>query len=288
MNCPICDASVLRRLFPVAQDRHEWRCARCGVFFFSPLPTEEELKAFYDSQWAGGDTEYQQYYVDSELEAFNLYNNFLPQLDLLASYGFSGNLLDVGCSAGTFLKAAKERGWTVEGLDVGEGACARTSQEAGCPVHCGTLDTVALPSESFDVIHAAQVIEHVLDPHAFLDAAHRRLKPGGALLLSTPIIEPRVFHTTYLAQRVLVPLVSRGREVPFPWALHYPFHVFVQSPRSLGLLLGRHQFKIVHSRKVFWRFFKGMSPKWRVFYRAMNAVFHLLNAGMNIDVLAVK
>jgi Methyltransferase domain len=41
------------------------------------------------------------------------------------------------------------------------------------------------PDAWFDGILSTQVLEHVADPHAYLDDAFRMLKPGGQLLLST-------------------------------------------------------------------------------------------------------
>jgi ubiquinone/menaquinone biosynthesis C-methylase UbiE len=43
-----------------------------------------------------------------------------------------------------------------------------------------------LADNSFDNIVTFQVIEHIADDHAFLKEAHRVLKPGGKLFLTTP------------------------------------------------------------------------------------------------------
>jgi len=286
--CPLCDTRNVKLVFDAAPGRDEFRCAACGAFFFWPLPSEEEQKSFYESQWAQDDTQYRRDYCDPEQQAINLRLNFMPRLDLLAQRGYMGKLLDVGCSVGTFLRAAKERGWSVEGLDLGESACALTAAEVGCPVHCGTLDTLELPDGTYDVIHASQVIEHVLDPRAFLSAAWRLLKPGGALILATPIIEPSIYCVTHHIQSILVPFVSRGRERPYPWAVHYPFHVILHSPQSLRQTIESQGFCIVHERKIPWLNFQGMNLKWRIFYHGMNALSRALRAGMNMDVLAVR
>ncbi|MCX5758536.1 MAG: methyltransferase domain-containing protein [Candidatus Hydrogenedentes bacterium] len=212
----------------------------------------------------------------------------MPRLDLLAGRGFSGTLLDVGCSVGTFLRAAKERGWKVQGLDLGEAACRRTAEALECPVHCGVLETVDLPDGAFDVIHASQVIEHVIEPQRFLAAARRLLRPGGALLLAAPIIDPKVYRTTHALQKAVVPAVSHGREFPYPWAIHHPFHVYAHSPKSLQLLTISAGFHVVHSRVVPWQSFARMNAKWRLFYHLMNALFRAMGTGMNMELLAIK
>jgi len=186
------------------------------------------------------------------------------------------------------LGAAREVGWAPEGCDLAEDACRKTADHVACPVHVGSLECLDLPDNSFDVIHASQVIEHVRDPHVFLMAANRLLRPGGALLVATPVIEPCVFRATYRLQKHLIPLISGGRENAFPWAVDLPFHLFVHSTRSLNLLLVAHGFRVVQTRLLAWQYFKGMNLKWRVFYHTMNALFRALNTGMNVDVLAVK
>jgi SAM-dependent methyltransferase len=45
--------------------------------------------------------------------------------------------------------------------------------------------TVPAPDDEFDAVVSTQVLEHVADPALYLREAHRVLKPGGRLLLST-------------------------------------------------------------------------------------------------------
>jgi len=286
--CVICHAPRCKRLFHAGDARHEYRCSACGTFFYWPLPTPEEQKAFYDAQWARDDSEYRGHYCNPEYEEENRRLSFIPRLELLKTRGFQGRILDIGCSVGTFLETARDAGWQAEGLDLGEEACRRTAERTGCPVHCGTIETAGLPAGAYDVIHASQVVEHVLDPEAFLRAIHRLLKPGGALLIATPVIEPVIYRTTHLVQKWLVPVVSRGRERAYPWAVHYPFHVIIFTPASLHMLLARTGFEVIRHEIFPWRAFTGMNKKWRVFYHTMNTLFRLFGTGMNIDTLAVK
>ena len=39
---------------------------------------------------------------------------------------------------------------------------------------------------SFDLVTSMEVVEHVADPQAFVDALAARVAPGGLLLMSTP------------------------------------------------------------------------------------------------------
>lgn len=286
-RCPQCAEPSVRlvmnvRSYPVA------RCFECGVFFLAPMPTEEELKRVYDADWQTSDGALSRSYYDPESEALNRKRNFEPRLKWLAQHGFSGRILDVGASVGTFLNAATEAGWIAEGIELGEEACRRAREATGCRVEEGTIETANLAEGSYDAIHASQVIEHVLEPWAFLERARQLLRPGGALLVATPIIDNHVYRLTGPPQHALIPALSRGRMHAFPWAIHPPYHTYIQSRNSLRQLLARAGFRVVEERVFPWNNFYKMNLKWTVYYRVMNGVFRLLRSGQNIDVLAVS
>jgi SAM-dependent methyltransferase len=275
-------------MFAASDSRDELRCAECGAFFYWPLPTARELKDFYEGQWSDSNTEYKSHYGDPVYEAQNARLCFVHRIELLKERGYSGRLLDVGSAYGTFLQMSAAAGWRAEGLDLSEEACRETAARTGCVVHCAIIETLDMPDETYDFIHASQVIEHVVDPAAFLRAAYRLLKPGGAVLVATPIIPPIIVRATHHLQNLVIPVVSRGREKPYPWAVHYPFHVVIHTPDSLRGLLRKTGFEPVWEKMFPWRAFDQANLKWTIFYHCMNALFRLTRSGMNIDMLAVK
>jgi SAM-dependent methyltransferase len=94
--------------------------------------------------------------------------------------------VDVGCALGSMLEVAKAAGWDSVGVETSEFAAKYASEHTGCPVHAGTLQKAAFPSESFDVVTLMDVIEHVAEPSELLSEIHRILRPGGALFIVTP------------------------------------------------------------------------------------------------------
>jgi 2-polyprenyl-3-methyl-5-hydroxy-6-metoxy-1,4-benzoquinol methylase/GT2 family glycosyltransferase len=94
-------------------------------------------------------------------------------------------ILDLGCSGGLFAAHARAAGHQVTGIDRVEipGVRGRTDQfikaslEDGIPAAAGG---------DFDVVVAADVIEHLPQPGAVLREACRVLRPGGQVLLSVP------------------------------------------------------------------------------------------------------
>jgi len=95
-------------------------------------------------------------------------------------------ILEVGCGTGHNIPMLKEFG-TVEASELDHSA--RTLANAR---HPGMVKEARLPDLSmfernaYDLITLLDVLEHVPDDLASLRAIHRRLKPGGALLLTVP------------------------------------------------------------------------------------------------------
>jgi glycosyltransferase involved in cell wall biosynthesis len=96
-----------------------------------------------------------------------------------------GLVLDVGCSDGRFGELVRGHGHRVIGVDVTkhEGVGERldgfieANLNDGLPVETG---------DGFDVVVAADVLEHTIDPGALLADLMRHLSPDGAILVSVP------------------------------------------------------------------------------------------------------
>ncbi|HET6266447.1 MAG TPA: methyltransferase domain-containing protein [Acidobacteriota bacterium] len=93
------------------------------------------------------------------------------------------------CAAGTGLWVARllKAGYTrIQAIELDE-----KSYEGGAPCRVIDLDTDFSDSysEQFDVITAIEIIEHMENPTHFLRECRKLLKPGGALILTTPNIE---------------------------------------------------------------------------------------------------
>lgn len=95
-------------------------------------------------------------------------------------------VLDLGCGLGDFAAVLAERGEDVVGADVSEAALrlARSRHPGLELVRCG--EELPFADETFDVVWAGEVLEHVQDGLGLLAEVRRILPPGGRLLLSTP------------------------------------------------------------------------------------------------------
>jgi SAM-dependent methyltransferase len=101
--------------------------------------------------------------------------------------GVGGVLLDLGTHRGAFTQRVAGRLGSdrVVGIELIERHAA-VARERGVEVTVGDLDEgLPFDSESFDVVHANQVVEHVRRTDVFLREIRRVLKPEGLACIST-------------------------------------------------------------------------------------------------------
>ena len=148
------------------------------------------------SPWYSSEFYYETYYWDQNLEPPSFVQSRLEEIiGQFASYRQTNRLLDIGCGAGNLLLAAQKSGWNAQGLDVSPNAVKHV-RELGFQVFHGELSDAQFPREQFDVITAAELLEHLPDPRAALQEIARLLRPGGMFWTTTP-------HARGLAARVL-------------------------------------------------------------------------------------
>jgi len=130
-----------------------------------------------------------------------------------------GRMVDVGCWTGSFLAAARQRGWDPVGLEPSKWAADRAA-ERGLDVRVAELGDDGLEAGSCRLVVLCDVLEHLIDPRAALDRSATLLEPGGALFLTVPD-----------AGSVLARLLGRR------WWSVLPMHLQYFTRRSLGQLL---------------------------------------------------
>jgi len=96
--------------------------------------------------------------------------------------------LDVGCGAGLLTEPLARLGAKVTGIDASPEVIAVAREHAGSmglEIDFRSGDVQEFDG-SYDLITAMEVIEHVADPPAFVNALAKRVAPNGLLILSTP------------------------------------------------------------------------------------------------------
>jgi len=97
---------------------------------------------------------------------------------------------DIGCGGGILAESLAQLGAAVTGIDPAPNNIAVASthaQKSGLEIDYRniTAETLAEGGETFDVVTALEVIEHVEGPKAFVATLSRLVKPGGLLFMAT-------------------------------------------------------------------------------------------------------
>lgn len=124
------------------------------------------------------------------------------------------SVLDVGCGRGYVGEKLRGLGAGVYGID-GSSAALETASSRGLAATQGDLDG-GLPYRvaTFDIVLAAEILEHLFDPQAMLGEIARVLKPGGAAVITVPSVAT-------LVDRIY--LLFGG--LPWQASLRHPLHI---------------------------------------------------------------
>lgn len=108
-------------------------------------------------------------------------------------------VLDCACGVGYGSRNLAEIFDRVEAVDIYDAAIGMAQKRYGnSRINWNCMDAARLrdtfENESFDAIVSMQTIESIEDDEQFLDDLHALLKPGGVLLIDTPLRKVRVDH----------------------------------------------------------------------------------------------
>ena len=99
-------------------------------------------------------------------------------------------LLDIGCGGGLIAEPLARLGFGVTGIDASDrniGVAKLHAAKSGLEIayDCKTPEQLLEAPHRYDVVLALEVVEHVADVGAFLNAAGQLVAPGGALIAAT-------------------------------------------------------------------------------------------------------
>ena len=300
-NCPVCGAALDGKVLARFPERSYLRCKCCGLISMNrinPMPIEYDKDYFFE--------QYQKQYGKTYIEDFpNLTAMAKRRLTIIkeqrakskeqrVKYKLSGNvpeppsLLDIGCAYGAFLAAAREEGFSPQGIDPAEDAVRYVTQTLNIPAQQGYFPiphssfliphSSSLPHSSFEIVSLWYVIEHFRDCVPVLSEIRKLLKPGGVLAFATPSF------TGISGRSSLKRFLENSPQD----------HWTVWSPAVCGNALGKAGFKVKKivicghhpERFPFWG--KFAHNKKSPLYRLLLAISKIFALGDTIEVYAVR
>jgi SAM-dependent methyltransferase len=146
----------------------------------------------------------------------------------------SSPVLDVGSGTGSSLAMLREAGYlNVAGLDLRPEAIAFCA-EKGFEVKLGNATALPFPDDSFELVLATDVIEHLDADLNGLEEVNRVVKPGGHALVTVPAfpslwgLQDRIAH--HRRRYRMRPLLALVKQAGFKPVRHYYFNYLLFAP----------------------------------------------------------
>lgn len=225
IGCVLCEGAAGTPL--ISENGFTGRqCAVCGLIFVSPRPSRREI----DEVYRHGEAHLSPQWFVQGREAIAPRLRARRDARLVQRYAGGGSLLEIGPGRGTFLAAARRRGFDVFGVELNPTQASFIRGELGIPCAESLEAAPELAGGQFDVIYHRDVLSHFYDPHEEMQRLRALLKPGGL----------HIFETGNLAD-------VDHRYLPLIASFQYPDHLFFYGQRSLRKLLDQTGFEHVHT-----------------------------------------
>ncbi|MCD4771252.1 class I SAM-dependent methyltransferase [archaeon] len=213
-----------------------YKCEGCGLISLDPQPSNLTLDKHYPSE------NYYSLKDSSEsnvrklaYKSYNRKSNIL--IKLLRPFFRStkiveeGNLLDIGCGAGTFLKSMKNLNMNVCGIEPSS-YNKEVARKNKLEIFNGTLFQAKYKDELFDVVTMNHVFEHVRNPTETIVEISRIMKKGGHLIIGVPNSDSWVFK------------LLGGNWI----SIDSPRHLFLYNKRILELYAKKADLAVIKTR----------------------------------------
>lgn len=196
INCSFCGSPD----HSLHYQEDEWKvvkCSNCGFVYTNPQPTPEALPYYYTEDYFKDKRHKSKFYNEDGSQKIIIEDYSNRIIDIENNVNSRGRLLEIGSARGGFLSVMRDRGWTVEGVEISSDA-AELAQQKGIETYVGIFDNFE-PKQLFDAICLYQTLEHVHNPKGVLNKAFELLNPDGVLVVEVPNV--KCFEFNYSKER---------------------------------------------------------------------------------------
>lgn len=236
--CIICNQSHTAPLYQGIK-----KCPACSHAFADLSLSDEELFNLYKRNYFFGE-EYSNYLADREI----LEKNFKLRMNVLNRFldkKRHSHLLEIGCAYGFFLNQVKSQFRSVKGIDVCPEGIEYAQKQFGLNVIQG--DFLKRDLGTFDVVCLWDTIEHLRDPHLYIEKIGLHAEKGALIAITTGDFDS--FNARFRKEK---------------WRLiHPPTHLHYFSKRSIEKLLNKNGFELIYNRHC-------------GFYRSLDTIAHAI------------
>lgn len=248
-KCPICsNENTIEYLYKNSVgNKSIVKCKNCEIEYLYPYPTQKELEEIYSDDYAA--------WGIGEEDSFSKMkkDKFKKLLKDVAKYRKSGKLLDIGCGPGYLMEEAKELGFDVYGVEVGEKAADIAKNKFGSEkIYNGIIEKSNFKNNYFHIIMMSDVLEHVESPLELLKKSRELLNctGGGYIVITTPNTNSFTCKT-----------------MKSKWSHYNIEHIHYFNEKSIETLASLIGFEIIEIR-----------PFWKVLtFKYMNSIFKYTN-----------
>jgi SAM-dependent methyltransferase len=228
--CPCCKSKLLSQVgsikyskdisyasLPIELTRvpELWSCDNCQSWFTQNRISEADSIDLYSRGSAWSSDSFIQSKTQEVVDSFD--SLLIPNC----------KVLDIGCANGAFLDYAKQKGAITFGLEYSRSNLDELQRKE----HIAYANWSDI-NESFDLIVAFDVVEHLYDLESFVDCCFNHLSQDGLLVLLTGDIN------SWLAKK----------DLHMWWYLRYPEHVLFPSLKYFSLL---EKFEVVSTIETY-------------------------------------
>ncbi len=190
-KCYLCGSKhlkVIRTKLRYGIKRNVFECEKCSFVFLEPKT--KNLKEYYNE-------EYRKIYspiINTLLTSKELFTIYFPLQRKIINkiknlLNLESRVLEIGCSAGHFLYAIRDKVKECIGIEFNKSDARFVNEELKIKVYDRPIEETNLKKNSFDIIYANQVLEHIEDPINFLRKVSRYLKSTGKIVVQVPNIQ---------------------------------------------------------------------------------------------------
>lgn len=229
-NCTCCLSEKLYCCY-TTNSQFLLNCQNCGLYFFAEPPSDKELSNYYKTTYS---QVHQKQLYDLLKENYNS-GFFKTLLNNLKNYHGQiqkddSKILDYGCGHGFFLKAAKENGFEVYGVEYDDEVAKFNENELKIKM-LSNNELENTKDNTFDIIRINHALEHLPDPEKILKTLFRKLKINGIIAISAPNFSPNIVKSDPTKLYDLV----------------FPEHLFYFTHRAISELLSRLGYVVENS-----------------------------------------